>query len=156
MNELTVELQEENIKSKRHYLALQYALDQIKKSGLSQFIEKIYLYGSCARGEEEWDRAMKKLGIDEIRKRSFKIFDNEKFVKRVFLFGSYARGEEKDNSDLDFLVETNKEVGLEFFGLYDYLQDEFQKSVDVITEDEANRIIGNKIKKDKVLIYERI
>lgn len=46
---------EKNIKSKRHYLALQYALDQIKKSGLSQFIEKIYLYGSCARGEEEWD-----------------------------------------------------------------------------------------------------
>lgn len=48
-------IMEKHIKSKRHYQALQYALDQIKKSELSRFIEKIYLYGSCARGEEEWD-----------------------------------------------------------------------------------------------------
>lgn len=50
-----VRIMEKYIKSKRHYQALLYALEQIKKSELSQFIEKIYLYGSCARGEEEWD-----------------------------------------------------------------------------------------------------
>ncbi len=99
---------------------------------------------------------MNKLQIDEIRRRCYKIFEPEKFVNRVFLFGSYARGEANDKSDLDFLVETNTKVGLEFFGLYDFLQEEFKKPVDVITVEEADRIMGDKIKKDRVLIYERI
>ncbi len=98
---------------------------------------------------------MSKIGISDIRRRSYPIFNNAGFIKRVFLFGSYARGEEKDNSDLDFLVELNDDVGLEFFGLYDRLQDEFHMRVDVITEDEAKRIMGTRPKKEGVLIYER-
>lgn len=98
---------------------------------------------------------MSKLGVSDIRKRSYQIFNNADFVKRVFLFGSYARGEEKDNSDLDFLVELSADVGLEFFGLYDRLQDEFHRKVDVITEDEAKRIMGNRAKEEGILIYER-
>ena len=98
---------------------------------------------------------MLKLGISDIRRRSYPIFNNTGFVKRVFLFGSYARGEEKDNSDLDFLVELSADVGLEFFGLYDRLQDEFHLKVDVITEVEAERILGTAPKKEGILIYER-
>lgn len=97
-----------------------------------------------------------KLSISEIKRRSHPIFAEADFVEKVFLFGFYARGEETENSDLDFLVELNQEVGLKFFGLYDSLQSEFNKSVDVITVEEANRIMGNRIKKDQVLIYERI
>lgn len=95
------------------------------------------------------------LKCTDIQKRSRKIFDSNDFVKRVYLFGSYARNQANDKSDIDFLVETNREVGMEFFGLYEYLQDEFQKSVDVITGEEAKNIMGDKIDKDKVLIYER-
>lgn len=95
------------------------------------------------------------LNYTDIQKRSRRIFDSNDFVKRVYLFGSYARNQANDNSDIDFLVEINREVGMEFFGLYEYLQDEFQKPVDVITEEEAKNIMGNKIDKDKVLIYER-
>ena len=62
---------------------------------------------------------------------------------------------EKDNSDLDFLVELSADVGLEFFGLYDRLQDEFHLKVDVITEAEAERILGTAPKKEGILIYER-
>lgn len=91
----------------------------------------------------------------DIQKRSRRIFDSNDFVKRAYLFGSYARNQANDKSDIDFLVEINREVGMEFFGLYEYLQDEFQKPVDVITEEEAKNIMGNKIDKDKVLIYER-
>ena len=95
------------------------------------------------------------LNYADIQKRSRRIFDSNDFVKRVYLFGSYARNQANDKSDIDFLVEINREVGMEFFGLYEYLQDEFQKPVDVITEEEAKNIMGNKIDKDKVLIYER-
>ena len=96
-----------------------------------------------------------KIGISDIRRRSYPIFNKAGFVKRVFLFGSYARGEERDNSDLDFLVELSDDVGLEFFGLYDRLQDEFHMKVDVITEDEAEKIMGTRPKKEGILIYER-
>lgn len=95
------------------------------------------------------------LKYTDIQKRSRRIFDSNDFVKRAYLFGSYARNQANDKSDIDFLVEINREVGMEFFGLYEYLQDEFQKPVDVITEEEAKNIMGNKIDKDKVLIYER-
>lgn len=91
----------------------------------------------------------------EIKKRSKKIFENMEFVRRVYLFGSYARNAAGEKSDIDFLVETNRDVGLEFFGLYDYLQEEFQKKVDVITKEEAERIMKSNLNKDKVLIYER-
>lgn len=41
-------------KSKRHRDAIIYALQQLKSFELSPYIEKVYLYGSCARGEEKW------------------------------------------------------------------------------------------------------
>jgi uncharacterized protein len=46
--------------------------------------------------------------IDEIKKREKEI--KEKFnVKSLSLFGSYARGKQKSESDIDILVEFNKE-----------------------------------------------
>lgn len=42
-------------KSKRHRDAIIYALQQLKSFELSPYIEKVYLYGSCARQEERWD-----------------------------------------------------------------------------------------------------
>ncbi|AFZ47179.1 DNA polymerase beta domain protein region [Cyanobacterium stanieri PCC 7202] len=43
---------------------------------------------------------------------------NEFAVKELFLFGSVARGEETANSDVDFLVNFNRPVGLsKFLGL---------------------------------------
>lgn len=95
------------------------------------------------------------LDATEIKKRSQRIFKQSDFIKRVYLFGSYARNEADEKSDIDFLVETNRDVGLEFFGLYDYLQEEFKKNVDIITRDEAERIMQNKIEGDKILIYEQ-
>lgn len=43
------------IQSKRHQEALDYALATIKKSPIYPYITALYLYGSCARGEEKWN-----------------------------------------------------------------------------------------------------
>lgn len=43
------------IKSERHQRALDYAIEQIKKSSIYQFVNALYLYGSCSRGSENWD-----------------------------------------------------------------------------------------------------
>ncbi len=95
------------------------------------------------------------LSINDIQKRSKDIFNSNDFVEKVFLFGSYARGEATKHSDLDFMVVLNRDAHFEFFGLYDLLQDQFGKSVDVIREEEAYRIMPKTIERDKVLIYER-
>ena len=93
--------------------------------------------------------------IDEIKEISKPILSKFDFVDKAYLFGSYARNEQTEKSDLDFMIVLYRPVGLEFFGLYDYLQDGFGKPVDVITEKEAYDIMPKSIERDKVIIYER-
>ena len=46
---------EKMIASERQQKALEYAVEAIKKSPVLPYVEALYLYGSCARGEEKWD-----------------------------------------------------------------------------------------------------
>lgn len=91
--------------------------------------------------------------IEQIKNKSKEVFDNQDFVKEAYLFGSYARGEAAEKSDIDFMIVLNRAVGMEFFGLYHFLQKEFQKDVDVLTEKEAYDIMPESIERDKVKIY---
>lgn len=91
--------------------------------------------------------------IEQIKNKSKEVFDNQDFVKEAYLFGSYARGEDTEKSDIDFMIVLNRTVGMEFFGLYHFLQKEFQKDVDVLTEKEAYDIMPESIERDKVKIY---
>ena len=91
--------------------------------------------------------------IEQIKNKSKEVFDNQDFVKEAYLFGSYARGEATEKSDIDFMIVLNRAVGMGFFGLYHFLQKEFQKDVDVLTEKEAYDIMPESIERDKVKIY---
>ena len=91
--------------------------------------------------------------IEQIKNKSKEVFDNQDFVKEAYLFGAYARGEATEKSDIDFMIVLNRTVGMEFFGLYHFLQKEFQKDVDVLTEKEAYDIMHESIERDKVKIY---
>jgi hypothetical protein len=58
-------------------------------------------------------------------------------VKRIGIFGSFARGEEGPNSDVDVLVEFQKD-GETFDHYMDckfYLEDLFNRNVDLVIED---------------------
>jgi predicted nucleotidyltransferase len=55
-------------------------------------------------------------------------------VKKIGLFGSYARNEQTKKSDIDFLVEFQEPTFDHFMGLIDYLENLFQKKVEVITD----------------------
>ncbi len=93
--------------------------------------------------------------IEDIKKRSRHIFESSDFVEEAYLFGSYARGEATPESDIDFMIVLSRRVGLDFFGLYHFLSEEFDKKVDVITEREALEIMPESIERDKIKIYER-
>lgn len=53
---------------------------------------------------------------DELRER-FK-------VREISIFDSYVRSQQKEGGDLDILVEFYEPVGLEYFELQDFLEDE--------------------------------
>ena len=75
-------------------------------------------------------------------------------VDRVFLFGSYARGEANNQSDLDFVIDKGRLRGLKFAGMLGDLQENFEKSVDLLTSSSLNDF-KQQIEKDMVIIYEQ-
>ena len=82
-----------------------------------------------------------KLGNQTILSKKFikqTLVDNRKTlrkygVKRIGLFGSYARGTATAASDIDFLVELERLTFRDYMGLAVFLEDLFQKDVDLVT-----------------------
>ena len=56
-------------------------------------------------------------------------------VRRLGLFGSVARGRARPNSDLDFVVDLERETFDDYMGLKFYLEDLFHKDVDLVIID---------------------
>jgi len=79
-------------------------------------------------------------------------------VERIFLFGSYARGEARGDSDIDFIIDKGRIRGLQFAGMLGDLQDNFDKSIDLLTisgiaDDEGEFGFKQRIEKEMVLVY---
>ena len=54
-------------------------------------------------------------------------------VKRIGLFGSYVRGTATAGSDIDFLVELERLTFRDYMGLALFLEDLFEKDIDLVT-----------------------
>ena len=54
-------------------------------------------------------------------------------VKHIGLFGSYVRGTATAESDIDFLVELERVTFDDYMGLAVFLEDLFEKNVDLVT-----------------------
>jgi len=78
-------------------------------------------------------------------------------VVRAYIFGSYARGEADDHSDLDLLLELDysQPIGLQFVGMKLDLEEQLQKTVDLVSANGLSPRIRPFIEQDKQLIYER-
>ncbi len=72
-------------------------------------------------------------------------------VKELFLFGSVARGEETENSDIDFLVDFSRPVGLfTLLRLKTYLEDLLGCSVDIGTPDSLRPHLKETVLKEVI------
>ena len=84
-------------------------------------------------------------------------FFKDKPVNKVWLFGSYARGDADESSDLDVMVGLEKDaiLGLEYFGWFSVLEQQFHKKVDLVKLGSIKPRIMPCVEKDLKLIYEK-
>ena len=75
-------------------------------------------------------------------------------VKRIGLFGSYVRGTETATSDIDFLVELERLTFRDYMGLILFLEDLFEKDVDLVTAKSVKPRLKPHIEKEVEYVTE--
>lgn len=81
-------------------------------------------------------------------------------VKRLSVFGSVLSSDFNAQSDIDFLLDFKETLSIEeytnnYFTLHHFLQNLFNRNVDVITENSLNNpYFIQKINKTKQVVYE--
>ena len=79
-------------------------------------------------------------------------------VLRAWLFGSFSRGEERPDSDVDILVEFDKDARVSLMkhaGMIVDLERKLSRPVDLIAEGTLLPFAVESADRDKKLIYER-
>lgn len=67
-------------------------------------------------------------------------------VSEIGVFGSFVRGEEKETSDIDVLVDFDRNVSLfDIMELQWFLEEVFNRKVDVAPRDSLRKYIGQHI-----------
>jgi len=71
-------------------------------------------------------------------------------VKSIGLFGSFVPDEQNPGSDIDFLViyEPEKKSLKNYFGLLDWLENAFNREIELITQASLSPYIGPHIEKE--------
>jgi predicted nucleotidyltransferase len=68
-------------------------------------------------------------------------------VKEIGLFGSYSDNSNTEESDIDILIELEKPIGWKFFTLELYLENIFNKKIDLVTKNALKEQIKDQILK---------
>ncbi|MGA1861430.1 nucleotidyltransferase family protein [Deferribacter thermophilus] len=68
-------------------------------------------------------------------------------VKNLYIFGSYVRGEQTPESDIDILVEfeKGKKTFRNYMGLKFYLEELFEKKVDLVIKEAVRKELKKNI-----------
>jgi len=74
---------------------------------------------------------------------------------RLRLFGSAARGEERPDSDIDILVDFERQVGfIELIRFENALAEFFERSVDLVTEPGLSPFIRDSVLASAAIIFD--
>lgn len=71
-------------------------------------------------------------------------------IKRLGLFGSFVRNQATHDSDLDFLVEFEKKSFDNYMGLKQYLEELFNRRVDLVLTSTLKPRLRSQILKESV------
>ena len=90
--------------------------------------------------------------IEEIKRKILPILYRYG-VKRVGLFGSCVRGEMREDSDIDILVEIEKDISLlDFVGLKLEIEEVLGHKVDLVEYNTIKPLLRERIFKEQVII----
>jgi predicted nucleotidyltransferase len=73
-------------------------------------------------------------------------------VKRLGIFGSVARDEQTENSDVDVLVELEKETFRGYMGLLLFLEELFGRKVDLAIRDSIKPRIKDRVLAETIYV----
>ena len=73
-------------------------------------------------------------------------------VRELGLFGSFAREEQQLSSDVDILVELERETFKDYMGLLSFLQTTFDRKVDLVMKDTIKPLIRDRILKETIYV----
>ncbi len=90
--------------------------------------------------------------IEDIKKKLMPILKRHE-VKRAGLFGSCVREEMKEDSDIDILVEINKDISLlDFAGIKVEMEEALGRKVDLVEYGTIKPLIKDRILSEQVAI----
>ena len=90
--------------------------------------------------------------IEEIKQKILPILQHYG-VKRVGLFGSCIRGEMKEDSDIDILVEIEKDISLlDFVGIKLEIEEALGRKVDLVEYSTIKPLLKERILNEQVII----
>lgn len=88
---------------------------------------------------------MNRTQVERMLKEKKQYLSEHFYVSKIGIFGSYSRNEQTTESDIDILVEFSKPVGFEFLDLKEYLEELFDKRVDLVTINALKPIMKDEI-----------
>lgn len=68
-------------------------------------------------------------------------------VKEIGLFGSYSDNSNSEDSDIDILIELEKPIGWKFFTLELFLENIFNRKIDLVTKNALKEQMKDQILK---------
>ncbi len=93
-----------------------------------------------------------KIDIEDLKRKILPILQRYG-VKRVGLFGSYVRGDMREDSDIDILVEIEKDISLlDFVGLKLEIEEALGIKVDLVEYNTIKPLLRERILKEQVVI----
>ena len=96
--------------------------------------------------------------LNESQIAQIKNFFQDKPVEKVFLFGSYAVGDADEESDIDLLIESNKDFKfLKFSAQIEELEKTLNKKIDFVGMGalRPDRYFTTFVNEQKKIIYEK-
>ncbi|TSC66568.1 MAG: DNA polymerase beta domain-containing protein region [Candidatus Berkelbacteria bacterium Gr01-1014_85] len=99
------------------------------------------------------------MGKDQLKEQvieAIKTTPHKDAIKSISLFGSFLHGDNNEDSDVDLLVELDRQKPVGFFkfvGIQQHLEEKLGRKVDLVTRDSLSRFIRDKVIKEAEKIY---
>ena len=71
-------------------------------------------------------------------------------VKTIGLFGSFAKNKANEDSDVDILVQFSEDIGWEFVDLKQFLEENLEREVDLVTVEALKPELKEEILRDVI------